>query len=280
MNRPVSLMLLIATAVMPAACGTGHDGAAPSASSAPSAAAPASKPPPRDAAGTVAVTTAPPILASGTNPDWSILIGAGIVMVKSFDGSQRVFPAVKSVSAGSSANFSMGSGARHAALKLDPGPCAQDAQSMTARVDIDGRTATGCARHQEAATADAADWSDTLFDFVPALRACLARAQVEGASANHVAAQPDGTLVITVQDADGSRFNCTASPMGSSVRGFEAAPADEPVADPVPAFSRAAAAFARMGCDEAPAEVVSNAGEMLGYVQRGHCNSPGVVSTP
>lgn len=151
---------------------------------------------------------------------------------------------------------------------------------MTAQVDIDGRTATGCARHQDAGSADTADWSDTLFDFVPALRACLARAQVEGASANHVAAQPDGMLVITVQDADGSRFNCTASPMGSAVRSFEAAPAEETAADPVPAFSRSPAAFARMGCDEAPAEVVSNAGELLGYVQRGHCTSPGAGASP
>ncbi len=150
---------------------------------------------------------------------------------------------------------------------------------MSAQATLDGRTVIGCAKHQDQG-GDAADWTGSLFDFFPAMQTCLSRAQVEGASATSVAAQADGTVLVVVRDVDGSRFNCKTSAAGAALSSFEAAPADDPAGAVAPAFARAASAFSRLGCDDPPTEVVSNGGELLGYLQRGHCSNGGAAPLP
>ena len=139
---------------------------------------------------------------------------------------------------------------------------------MNAELSIDGRSAGGCARHLP--TPVQADWSDQLFDSMPALRSCLARAQADTARVDGMISHADGTLELAVIDADGSRFTCSTAKGGRLVA---FAPAAEPAAPATPAFARSAAAFASMTCDEAPIQVVAASGETLGYWQSGHCGS-------
>ncbi len=142
---------------------------------------------------------------------------------------------------------------------------------MNASVEIDGRTATGCARTPAESGVAATDWSSRLYDSLPALRACLARSQMDGASVTHVAAAPGGELELELRDADGARFHCNVPRGSARITSFEPAPADSAPGAVSPAFSRSIAAFARLGCDDAPIEVLSGNGEVLGYWQAGHC---------
>jgi len=139
---------------------------------------------------------------------------------------------------------------------------------MNAELSIEGRSAGGCARHLT--TPAEPDWSGQLFESMPALRSCLARAQADTARVDGLTSHTDGTLELAVTDADGSRFSCSTAKGG---RLISFAPADEPAPPATPAFARSAAAFARMACDEAPTQVVAISGETLGYWQSGHCES-------
>jgi uncharacterized membrane protein len=48
----------------------------------------------------------------------------------------------------------------------------------------------------------------------------------------------------------------------------------------MPAFAGTAAAFASLGCEEAPSEVVDAGGKILGYLQRGRCAATSAAPAP
>lgn len=270
MARPFSLVLSLGAALIMLACSDKNNTPTPAASIAGAASAVPAAP----AAGptTVPVSTLLPVLASGSNPDWSIRIEAGSVTVKGFDGSLTLYPAVKAQISPASAQFSMGSGANSATLALEPGPCVDNhVSAMNATVSINGRSGTGCAVHPEnPASADtSAEWVTALFEFVPGMRACLARSEAERAYANGIERRAEGSAFMRLHYADATQFACAA--VGAQVSKFEVVVEPSESLIETPAFALSAAAFATLGCDEAPIQVFGSTGEALGYLQRGTC---------
>jgi hypothetical protein len=188
----------------------------------------------------------------------------------------------KAQATGTSAEFSMGAGANNATLTLKPGPCVDThLNAMNAVVRINGRSGEGCAVHPEnpVVNEESSDWVTALFDDVPAIRACLARGEAERAYASGVERRADGSVSLRLRYADATQFTC-ATTSGAQVSQFEAVVATTESLIETPAFALSAAAFAALGCDEAPIEVFGTTGEVLGYLQRGTCANSAAVPTP
>ena len=228
------------------------------------------------------VSTRLPILASGSNPDWSIRIDSSSVMVKGFDGSMALYPPSTMHSTATSVQFSMGGGADIATLTLQPGPCVESPVSaMNAAVHINGRSGSGCALHpaNPDAALTSADWVTALFEYIPAMRACLARGEADHAYANDVERRAGDSVSMRLRYADATQFTCSSA-TGSEVNKFEAVVEPSESLIKTPAFALSAAAFAPLGCEEAPIEVFGGAGEVVGYLQRGTCANSAVAPMP
>ena len=161
---------------------------------------------------------AAPILASGADPERSIHVGAGIITVKIIDGALSIYPFVKPRFAAGSATFAIGEGSYATTLTLESGPCRdrtfKTTDNMTAKASIRGRNVGGCAHRADSETNEAArDWVSRIFDLVPAIRACLARAQADGTQANRI----DPRLSHD-RASSGDRRNAVSSSLRASSR--------------------------------------------------------------
>jgi uncharacterized membrane protein len=287
MARPFSLVLSMGAALIMLACSDKNNTPVnPGPDSVAASAVPAAPGTPAAASGTALaaapVSTQLPILASGSNPDWSIRIDSSSVTVKGFDGSMALYPPSKAQSTATSTQFSMGGGANVATLTLARGPCVDSPISaMNAAVRINGRSGSGCALHPEnpRPAGPSADWVTALFDYIPAMRACLARGEAERAYANDVEHRADNSVSMRLRYADATQFTCSSA-TGSQVNKFEAVVEPSESLIETPAFALSAAAFATLGCEEAPIEVFGSAGEPVGYLQRGTCANSTTAVTP
>jgi hypothetical protein len=124
-----------------------------------------------------------------------------------------------------------------------------------------------------AADADASattedSWARCLFDFVPAIDACLAAAP-EPASILEAWPMNRGMVGMRLVDVLGAYWTCVGEASGASVEIFEPAEAPlEPAVEPV--FTRAPGAPPPGGCYEHE-EVEDAAGEVIGWLSFNIC---------
>lgn len=111
-------------------------------------------------------------------------------------------------------------------------------------------------------------WARYLFDFIPAIDACLGAAP-EPASVLEARPMNHGMVGMRLVDVLGAHWDCVAEASGAPVELFE--PADEPVEPSVePVFTRAPGAPPPGGCYEHE-EVEDAAGEVLGWLSFHSC---------
>lgn len=172
-------------------------------------------------------------------------------------------------------------GARIAAgplvITLRAGGCQHESGETfpyVAKVDFEGVSYEGCARRGDSA-ASAVNWADRLPEMLPAIDACVARAENKPARVTIAYAEDDEKLIgVRLLDAEGGRYECKAAPAGGAVQ-YWGALADNNVmqGERDPLFSRAPTAppaSNKEGCQKNE-PVKASDGRDLGWLTRLTC---------
>lgn len=139
----------------------------------------------------------------------------------------------------------------------------------TATVQFEDVAYEGCARR--AAAGATPSWTAILPELLPAIDACLGRIEAAPARVTIAYLTGDGTVSVRLRDADGGRYECTATTDGASISAFEPI-SDRNVLDGEsrPLFTRAPSAPPEGSCyaNETAADA---AGAALGWISERTC---------
>jgi uncharacterized membrane protein len=143
-----------------------------------------------------------------------------------------------------------------------------------AEVDFEGVSYDGCARRGDN-DAQSGNWADNLADLIPAIDACLARAENKPARVTIAYAEEEGKLIsVRLLDAEGGRYECKTAPAGGTVQYWDTL-ADRNVlqGERDPMFTRAPGAAAKGGKDGCQKSDPAKApdGQELGWLTRSTC---------
>ncbi len=142
-----------------------------------------------------------------------------------------------------------------------------------AEIDFEGVSYDGCARRGDGADGRA-NWASRLEEMIPAIDACLARAENKPARVSIAYPQDNGLTSVRLIDAEGGRYECNVAAAGGQVQYFGTL-ADRNVlqGERDPLFTRAPTAApkpAKAGCDQTePAKGAD--GRDLGLLTRSTC---------
>jgi uncharacterized membrane protein len=140
-----------------------------------------------------------------------------------------------------------------------------------AEVDFEGVSYDGCARRGDAA--QSINWAAKLDELIPAIDACLARAENKPAQVTMAYAE-DADISVRLLDAEGGRYECKTAPAGGAVKYWDTL-ADRNVmqGERDPLFTRAPAPApkaSKEGCQKSEA-VKADDGRDLGWLTRSTC---------
>lgn len=147
----------------------------------------------------------------------------------------------------------------------------------SATVLFEGIPYEGCARASTAEAAPASTaarargWAVDLSQLLPAIDACLKKAQATPARVTIAYVNEDNQAAVRILESDGGRSECIASLDGASVASFEPL-ADRDVfrGERDPLFTRAPAAAPSSSCLSSE-EVKGSSGATLGWLSRKSC---------
>jgi uncharacterized membrane protein len=166
------------------------------------------------------------------------------------------------------------------AIALVAGPCTYveggESYPYRATVLFDGIAYEGCAR-VGAETADAPasprrrGWAADLSQLLPAIDACIARAQARPARVTIAYVNEENQAGVRILESDGGRSECLVSLDGASVASFEPlADRDVLSGERDPLFTRAPASPPGGACMTSE-EVKGSSGATLGWLSRKSC---------
>jgi uncharacterized membrane protein len=140
-----------------------------------------------------------------------------------------------------------------------------------AEVDFEGVSYDGCARRGD--TAQSANWAAKLDDLIPAIDACLARAENKPARVT-IAYPEDDKISVRLLDAEGGRYECKTAPAGGAIQYWDTL-ADRNIlqGERDPLFTRAPSAApkgGKEGCQKSDAAKAAD-GHDLGWLTRSTC---------
>jgi uncharacterized membrane protein len=233
-----------------------------------------------------------PLIAAGDQPQWSIRLGSGSAEVKTADGVDEFYPLPPTGRKTPLRQIVLGTAGHGALLGFGSACSGSSGPATSSQATIGGRSYTGCAR--PASAADVGDWSDSIYARLPAMRTCLRRTQSDNAVLTRIASGPHQTERMRLRMSDGTSFDCVAASSGERVISFDAVKSDEASSEqanvdaanaeapkdaasaPAPTsvrFALTAAAYANLGCEQAPATVLAASAEVVGYLQFGGCDA-------
>lgn len=140
----------------------------------------------------------------------------------------------------------------------------------TAHVLFEGVAYTGCAR-RGISDGPRPTWASVLPELIPAIDACLARAESRPARVTFASTLGEGEVSVRIREANGSRHECISNSAGSEVFVFEPlSDLDRRPGEGDPEFQRGAGQPAAQNCRASEA-AVSRAGDHLGWLVRRSC---------
>lgn len=151
-----------------------------------------------------------------------------------------------------------------------------DSYPFSATVLYEGIAYEGCARASastgpEPATARARGWAIDLSQLLPAIDACIARAQAKPARVTIAYVNEEGQAAVRLVESDGGRSECLSTLDGATIASFEPL-ADRDVfrGERDPMFTRAPASPPSGACTTSE-EVKGSGGATLGWLSRKSC---------
>jgi len=139
-------------------------------------------------------------------------------------------------------------------------------------VQFEGVAYEGCARRGSNQAAADNDWTSVIGQLLPAIDACLAKADKKPARVTIAYGLDEGQAAVRLLDAEGGRYECNAPAVGGAVTDWEAI-ADQSVmqGERDPLFTRApTAAPAKSGCYTNTAAKLPS-GATIGWYTRKTC---------
>ena len=108
------------------------------------------------------------------------------------------------------------------ALKAEACPLPNgESLPYVANVLFEGVAYQGCARRGAAAGGERPTWASFIGDLLPAIDACLARAQSKPARVTMASALPDDVVSVRMRERDGGRQACVEAADGSRVDAYD-----------------------------------------------------------
>jgi uncharacterized membrane protein len=140
----------------------------------------------------------------------------------------------------------------------------------TASVIFEGVAYTGCAR-RGIDEGERPTWASVLGELIPAIDACLARANSRPARVTFASAIDDDRVSVRLREANGSRYECIAATAGGSVSVFETlSDLDRRAGEGDPEFLRGDEQPRAQNC-RSVSEVTAPDGGRLGWLIRRSC---------
>ena len=136
-----------------------------------------------------------------------------------------------------------------------------------ADVLFEGVAYQGCARRGVAAGARPT-WASVLPELMPAIDACLARAESPPVRVTFAGALEEGEVSVRLRESDGARRVCTATAAGDNARFEHLSDLDTAPGEGDPEFQRGAEQPRRAACAE---QALDSSGQVLGWVIRRRC---------